>query len=197
MSTQIAPHPHDRSSSSHARNEGIRTQSVRVELVVDLRAGHGFVSFAVILVGELAWEKRTGCLAGQLLRPLDTAQESAFLPGHGMNGGPERTDEVHSLHAHPVRHEDGHRVPEGSSDGGERNACVTARGLDDESSGLNRSPLVRAAQQVKGHPVLHAPGHVEVLTLGEDPTRSPPETVIDGEEWRVAYEAAQAVKAGR
>ena len=42
--------------------------------------------------------------------------------------------------------------------------------------------VVCAPQKVKSHPILHTPGHVEVLALGEDAPPLAPESVVDREE---------------
>ena len=85
---------------------------------------------------------------------------------HEADRGPEAADEVLALLAHPVGHEDRHGVAEGPADGREGDAGVAARRLDDRRARLEDPPLVAAAEDMIGHPVLDAAGHVEVLGLG-------------------------------
>ena len=61
--------------------------------------------------------------------------------------------------------------------------------------GLEGAPLVAAAEDVKGHPVLDAAGHVEVLGLGVDDAPLAVEAQIDGQEGRVARPVSKSVQA--
>ena len=57
-------------------------------------------------------------------------------------------------------------MPQRSADRGERDAGVAAGRFGDGVAGLNAAFLISLLENVKGHPVLDAASHVEVLGLG-------------------------------
>ena len=150
----------------------------------------------VVLVRELPRKEGARRAVGQRLGHVDGSEKAPVLVAHGMDLCPERPDQIHTLGTHPVRHEDGHRVTEGLTDGRERDARVPARRLDDQAPWLDRTALVGLLEDVERHPVLDAPRHVEVLGLRVNPPICAAHSEIDGQERRVAHESSQALESG-
>ena len=191
---QEAARAHDRPARPDPGDEGVGTQSLPAELPPDLGPGRPKMGVDVVFVGELPRQERAFERGGVLLGEADAAQEAAFLLGHEADRGPEAADEVLALLAHPVGHEDGHGMTEGPAEGREGDARVAARRLDDHRARLERPSLVAASEDVIGHPVLDAAGHVEVLGLGIEDAPLPVEAEIDGQEGGVAGPVAQTVQ---
>ncbi len=195
---QEPPDAHDRAARAHAGDERVGRQSAEAQLPPDLRSRRARVRLDVVLVGELPGEEGSirrrreslppgGCCRG--IRPP--------LSAHERDACAEAADQVDPLLAHPVGHEDAAPgVPERAPDRGEGDAGVAARRLDDRIPRPKGAALVAHAQDVERHPVLDAPGHVEILGLGVDDAGSAVELEVDGQQGRVPDQAGQALESG-
>ena len=102
---------HDGSAGSHAGNQRIRLEAVVFELPPDLGTGAGFVGEDVVQVLELARQESRGGGLRVGLRPLDAAEEASLVLADEVDVRAEGADQGQPLAAHPLRHEDRHRVP--------------------------------------------------------------------------------------
>ena len=98
----------------------------------DLRAGRRLVRRGVVVVRELPRQERSRVIARRAPRRARCCRGSR-RPRRLTEpmSAPKLRDQVDALAAHPVRHEDRDRMAERAADGGERDAGVAARRLDD------------------------------------------------------------------
>jgi len=150
---------------------------------------------AVVVVVELARQEGAGVALRELLGQRDAAEEAAFVAADQAHGGAEAADQVLALLAHPVRHEDRHRVAQRAADRGEGDAGVAAGGLGDRRAGRECHPRVRAGEDVQRHAVLDAAGVVQVLGLGVDRARAAAEGDVDGDYRGVADQVRERFEA--
>ena len=186
-----ATRPHDRASRSHTGDEGVGPPAVKIELPPDFRPGRRMVGRDIVRIGELAGEKRAGRPEGQLLGQADTAQKAAFLGADQADVGAQAADQVDPLRAHPVGHEDGDRMAESPADGRERDAGVPAGRFDDQTSGRQGPAFVGLAENMKGHAVLDAAGHIQVFSFGVQDPPLTAEREFNLQQRRVADQAGE------
>ena len=183
-----APRTHDRTAGSYTSHERRRHEILRLQLRPEFRSRGPEVRVAVRLVAELAREERTRGVRGEFLGAPDRSEEASFFLRHEPYVRAERPDERDPFRAHPVRHEDRHRVSERAPDRAERDARVAARSLDDHSPRLQDAGFEGLAHDVERHPVLDALGQAEVLGLRVQVTRAPVvQRELDREQRRVAH----------
>ena len=77
----------------------------------------------------------------------------------------------------------------------DRDACVAAGRFDNRVVRLDAAFLISSLQNVKGHPVLNAAGHVEVFSLGINDSLSSSERKPNGKQWCVADHVLQLFEA--
>ena len=106
------------------------------ELRPDLRPGRSAVRLDVGVVRELARQEDVGVARPQAPRPARCCRGSRLCAAlTGTIAAPKLAISRHALAAHPVRHEDRHRMAERAADRRERDAGVAAGRLDDRSPG--------------------------------------------------------------
>ena len=82
-------------------------------------------------------------------------------------------------------------MPQRSANRRERDAGIAAGSFCNCVAGLNVTLLISPFENVKGHPILDAAGHVEVLGLGIDDAFLPTEGEANGEQGRIADHVLQ------
>ena len=123
--------------------------------------------FAIVLIGELAGQEGIPQLCGQGLGLGNTAQKAALGMTHQHDVRAEAANQVFPFIAHPVRHEDRHRVAHGPPHSRKSDPGIAAGRFDNHRFGLEYPALLSLAQDVIGHPVLDAAGQVEILGFGK------------------------------
>ena len=73
-----------------------------------------------------------------------------------------------ALHAHGFRHDDDHPIAPGGGHGGQADAGVAGGGLDDDAVLMQQAPGLGVVDHGPGDAVLHGPGGVQILQLGQD-----------------------------
>jgi hypothetical protein len=86
-------------------------------------------------------------------------------------------------------------MPEGASHGGKRNPGVATGRFDDRITRSNAPLLVGAPQNVERHPILDAPGQVEMLALRMDDAAATVKSELDREQRRVAHQSGESAEA--
>ena len=192
---QVRRHAHHGAARADSGHERVGGERGGRELRRDLRAGRAAVRLDVGGIGELARQEHIRIAGRQFLRQADAAEESALRGTDRHDLGAEAGDDAHALGAHPVGHEDGHRVPQRTADGGERDAGVAAGGLSDAHPGPQGAAAIRLFDDEERHPVLDAAGEVQRFLLREDHPRLAAEDHVDGQQRRIADQAVQAGEA--
>jgi hypothetical protein len=145
----------------------------------------------------LCGQENIGLTLSELFSQADAAQKAAFFTTDRNDFRAQASDQSNSLLAHPVGHEDDDLMAQRPPDRGKGNARVAAGGFDDRISRVYSPLSVCLFQDMKGHPVLDAAGHVEVLGLGVDDALFSSEREPNGKQWRVADHMLQLVEACR
>jgi len=94
--------------------------------------------------------------------------------------------------AHPAREVDSDWMTQGAADGGERDSGVPAGRFDDQPTRPQRTAQVAPPHDLEGHPILHAPGHVQVFRLGVDPAFPSTKSEVNRQQRRVPDEGLEA-----
>ena len=149
-------------------NAGDEDVDLAVGVVPNLGAGRGLVDGRVRGVHKLTGDDTVGGLLLQLLGLGDGALHALGAVGeHEL-----RTVRLHQLAAldgHGLGHGDDHLVAAGGRHGGDTDAGVAARGLDDGvvAAAHELAGLLGLVNHVLGDAVLNGAGGVEVLELDE------------------------------
>src|SRR5512143_2186431 len=115
LAPQEASSAHDRSAGADTGDERVGVEPLVPQLRPNLRPGRQEVRLRILLVGELTREERTRRRCRELLGEGDGSEETTLVFRDQPDRRAERTDEGDALRAHPVGHEDGHRVSEGAA----------------------------------------------------------------------------------
>jgi hypothetical protein len=178
--------PHHRSAGANAGHEGIRSKTCGLELGADLGTRGGFMRFHVGVIGELAGQENARLAGGKFLRHANAAEKSALLFTDQDNPGTVAANQILAFAAHPVRHENRHRMTQSGADGGKGNAGVAAGGFRDDVAGMDLILRVSLPENVQGHAVLDAAGHVQLFGLGVNRTLETEVAEVDAQERSVA-----------
>ena len=87
-------------------------------------------------------------------------------------------------------------MAERAAERGEGDSGIAAGRLHDGIAGLQIPALGRLSQDVEGHAVLDAPGHVQLLALGVDDTAPPAITQLRSQHRGIADQPAEAPQPG-
>ena len=165
LALQVLPYAGDGAAGAYTGHEDIH---LAVGILIDLRAGGLKVGLGVGGIHELAGDEAAGDLGSQLvglgngtlhaLGTLAEAQPCAVC-----------LDELPTLYAHGVRHDDDQIVAPGGSHGGQADAGIAGGRLDEGGTGLQGPGLLGLVNNGPGDPVLYGAGGIEVLQLGQDP----------------------------
>ena len=164
MLAQVPSRAGDGAARAHAGNEHV---DVPVGVADKFRAGGQLVRHGVGGVGKLTGDPTAGHVLGDLLRLADGAR-------HALCAGGEHHLRAVGLHqqlplnAHAVRHDDHGAVAARRRDGGQTDAGVAARGLDDGAAGREQALLLGGDDHLIRRTVLDRAGGVHILQLGED-----------------------------
>ena len=134
-------------------------------------------------------------LEGVLLGLLDGSDEAPLLVTHRNDVRPQAPYELHSLLAHPIRHEYRHMMAQRPPYGREGDPRVSTGGLDDGVSRLDLPGGIGVLQDVQGHAVFDAGREIHVLGLGVDHPLFPVVDKADLQQRRVADEVPKPEKA--
>src|SRR5688572_27149498 len=159
------PGAHDGAASADTGHEGIRFDGFEEELPPDFRPRRRFVGLDVCLIRELCRQKDVLLFFGEFFSHPNTAEKTALVSTNVNNFGAEAFDQYNTFRAHPVRHEDHYLVTQRAANRGERDAGVAAGRFRNRVARLNAAFLISPLENVKGHPVLDAAGHIHVLGL--------------------------------
>ena len=160
---EIAGGAADGAARAGARDEGI---DLPVQIRPDLGAGRAVVRVGVGGVFKLPGDEAAGQLRRQLLGPGDGARHAVFAGGEHQLGAVGR-EQGAPLGAHGVGHGENDAVAAGDADGGEPDAGVAARRLDDDSARLQQAALLGIVQHGAGDAVLYAARGVKIFDLGQ------------------------------
>ena len=161
---EIAGGAADGAARADARDEGI---DLPVQIRPDLGAGRAVVRVGVGGVFKLPGDEAAGQLRSQLLGPGDGARHAVFAGGEHQLGAVGR-EQGAPLGAHGVGHGENDAVAAGDADGGEPDAGVAARRLDDDAAGGQATVGLGRFDHVQGDAVLRGARGVEALELQEE-----------------------------
>ena len=123
-------------------------------------------------------------------------EEPALLAGDQDEAGAIAAYQFHPLAAHPVGHQDYDLMAQGAPQCGECDTGIAAGGFRDRIPRRKAAVLAGAAEDVEGHPVFDAAGHVQLLAFGVDDAAPASIAQLDGKHRCVAQQSSQAPQPG-
>ena len=147
--------------------------------------------FHVGAIRELMRKEHSRIESALRFGPLDASAKASLIAADRHDVCAEAGDKGHPLPAHPIGHEDGHRVTERPPDCGKRDTGIAARGLSDAIARSYPTVAIGILQHKERHSILDAAGEAERLVLSVDTAHPPAVTHVDGQHRCVADEPMQ------
>jgi hypothetical protein len=155
---------HHRAARADAGNERIRRPAFAGKLRQQLRPGAFGMARDIVGIGELARQKRA-MAAGESGGEIERAEKSALLAADQLQLGAKPGEQTTPLLAHPVRHENRHRMAETSAHRRQRDTGIAAGYFNDRLARPQAAFSPRPQQDRRRHPVFDRAGHVQELGL--------------------------------
>src|SRR5580692_8300664 len=187
---------HDRASGANSSNEGVGTAANGRHLRPDFRGGTFFVSLHIGRIRKLARQENVFAGGGEFCAHTNAAKEAAFFTADGNDFRAIAANQVNAFLAHPIGHEDFHRVAQHAAERGKGDAGIAAGGFGDGVAGRNSLFGIGFLQDAERHTILDAAGKAEIFGLGVEDALATFIAKMNGEERGVADQAPQRVELG-